>query len=118
MTCWGFCVVAALSSQTSLLPFTYSFRMGKSFLISSTSKGGWLRPLCPLILTTFPEAAEGNPPGENPAEGNPAEGRPPEGNTPEDAAPQGTPIEGIPPKGNPAEGAVFARCIGLASCKK
>lgn len=40
MTDCGFCVVAALSSQTSGRPWTSSCRIGKSRRMALTSKGG------------------------------------------------------------------------------
>ena len=40
MTAFGFCVVAALSSQTSGRPFTCSTRIGKSRRMALTSNGG------------------------------------------------------------------------------
>src|SRR5579883_2337011 len=39
MTTWGFCVVAALSSQTSGRPWTRSRKIGKSFLMVAPSNG-------------------------------------------------------------------------------
>ena len=41
MTARGFCVVAALSSQTSGRPCTRSARIGKSRRMACTSKPGW-----------------------------------------------------------------------------
>ena len=59
MTARGFCVVAALSSQTSRRPWTRSSRMGKSRLMLSGSK-------------IPPAGVEGDPGSEGEAEADDA----------------------------------------------